>query len=270
MKAQSGNEHEQSGDPADQPTVVPNEAPSTGNAEVSGDHRSEETSADQHVQSRPTLLHRLTGTPLRLAGTALGTIFTGAVAAIIAGLVLGWFSGQNSATPSVTQQIIFQPWATGGSGGISSDVHVNSRVSGTCWTHSSITSRPDAYRCTYGNYVLDPCISSPFEGVFSDEVVCPYPGPNSVTLITLKSGLPKSSSSANAPLTPWLLTLADGENCLAFSAMTISAAGLGEDYACLDGGLYNGIHRSEQPWTIFEQRRGSSELTLVTVAKAYF
>jgi hypothetical protein len=72
-------------------------------------------------------------------------------------------------------------------------------------------------------------------------------------------------------MTPWLLILANGDHCFAVAAATIPTAGLGEDYACgLVGGLYGAFHSTDQPWTIFEQRSGNSEMILTPIAKAYF
>lgn len=229
-------------------------------------HRENGTEGEAPRSGR-TLRSKLAGTPLRRLGTAFGTIFTGAVTAIVAGLVLGWFGGHHS-NLAATQQIIFQPWATGG---VSRDVRIVSHLAGTCWTRSSLTSRPDAYRCMAKNDIFDPCISDPTSDMFSSQVICPYPGPESATLITLKSSLPGNRTSANiSSFRPWLITLSDGENCFAFSAFTRTTAGLGEDYTCPDGGLYNDIRRGSQPWTIFQLRNGSSDMTLAEVAKAYF
>jgi len=142
-----------------------------------------------------------TGTRVRrglLSGTNL--VITGALAAIIGGLVLAWLLGSNSGMPNVTQQILFQPWSTNGAGGVLRDIQVVSNGRGYCWTHSAFTGRPDAYRCGYGNNILDPCISNPYEGYSSKQVICPYPGLSSITLISLTRVLPSSSKASNAPV----------------------------------------------------------------------
>jgi hypothetical protein len=243
-------------------------APAGGTPHVPSGLSSVETSGEK-VYSRPSLLNRLTGTRTRRALlSGVGVVITGALAAIIGGLALGWFSGPE--TPDVTQQILFQPWSTSGTG-VLPDVHIASQHSGYCWIHSVVTSRPDAYRCVYESKLLDPCIANPNGGINANQVICTYPSPSSVTLISLTKALPTSSRwPPGAPPNPWLLILADGEQCFGVAEASTPTAGLGHSYECGTAVLYGTINRTGQLWKIYEQHNGDSSIILAPIAKAYF
>lgn len=238
-------------------------------------HASREASSraaprDANARPRLKLLRSLTGTHTRrllLSGT--GLVITGALAAVFGGLALGLFS--NPGLPDTTQQILFQPWNINGTGGVLPGIHIASRDRGYCWIHSAVTGRPDAYRCGFGNRVLDPCIADLYESRASEQVICPYPDPRDVTLISLTKALPGSSKASNAPLAPWLLILKNGDRCFAVAGITTSAAGLGEHYTCGKAGVLFGTAVSAfQAWSIFQQRFGHPDIVPTEIAKAYF
>jgi hypothetical protein len=215
------------------------------------------------------LMKRLNPTPLPelLFNTIVG-IAVGAIAAVLGAWAAGALSGGGVTT---TQQIYYQPWDVTGSVGLSSDVHVYSRVSGYCWELSLATDRPDAYRCIdAGNLILDPCLSNPYEGNLSTQVVCPSPSLQSVTLVTLTNPLPKGPVESNAPRYPWLIVLADGERCMAFTGASLVAGGMRENYLCPGAGLWGNVDRSGPLWTIFSLQQGSSDIIQATIAQAYF
>jgi hypothetical protein len=222
----------------------------------------------ENSHSLRKFMKRLNPTPLP---ELLFNSLVGVVVAAVAGFLATWaFELLSSGGVDTTQQIYYQPWDVTGSAGLSSDVHVYSRVSGYCWELSLATDRPDAYRCIYGNTILDPCISSPYKGILGTQVVCPYPGLQSVTLISLKKPLPKTPAKVNGPSYPWLVFLADGERCTAFSGAAPITAGIRENYLCVGAGLWGNVDRSGQLWRIFRLQKGGSGLIQASITEAYF
>lgn len=238
--------------------------------------KAQEAESNSAAKKRPSekshglrkFMKRLNPTPLpELLFNSIVATVVGAIAAVLAAWATGVLSGGDVTT---TQQIYYEPWDVTGSVGLSSDVHVYSRVSGHCWELSFATDRPDAYRCVDGNMILDPCISNPYEGILSTQVVCPSPSLQFVTLITLTKPLPKGSVESNAPRYPWLIVLTDGERCMAFTGASLITAGMRENYLCLGAGLWGNVDRSGQLWTIFSLQKDSSDVIQATIAQAYF
>jgi len=167
-----------------------------------------------------------------------------------------------------TESILYQPWDF--SGKVAGDLHIVSRVTGYCWEQSIAAPRLDAYRCMQGNYIHDPCFGDP-NGP-SNQVVCSYPSPESVTVMQLTKPLPGGPYAPTTSLAnPWLVTLADGTPCVSFTGLPLSASGLWLHYTCSNGDLlYGKINKTNQIWTIFNQHYGSSVMTLAQIAKAYY
>ena len=192
----------------------------------------------------------------------LAALFSAIIAGIVSGVFLGWFSRP----PSPTQTIFYQP--TTETGQVSGDLAVAHRVTGYCYSGSGAAPRQGAYRCVSGNGLYDPC----FTGNSGDtQVVCPYPSPESVTVMRLTRPLPIFSTSSSVPY-PWLLALAGGEQCEQLTGATTSFGGMPLNYYCGkgNGSLYGTINKTNPVWTIFELRNGSSDMTQVAIAKAYF
>ncbi|WP_439379446.1 hypothetical protein [Amycolatopsis lexingtonensis] len=119
------------------------------------------------------------------------------------------------------------------------------RAAGRCGAVSAVSGRHDAYRCTSGGTTYDPCFAGP-----EPRVVCPTSAAGAV-LLTYAGGLP-SPPQAGGTADPFLLTLADGLQCLAVA---------GSGYACTDGRtvLRGDVDTSSPMWTVDGR----------TVAKAY-
>lgn len=92
--------------------------------------------------------------------------------------------------------------------------------SGSCWTGSIAAPRADAYRCTVGNAIHDPC----FALAGNQQVACPSgdPADHQGTLITLTAALPTTSPAAPSPDHPWYFTLAGGGTCGAMTGTLVS------------------------------------------------
>ena len=82
---------------------------------------------------------------------------------------------------------------------------------GTCFTNSVIAPVEDAWRCTVGNQIYDPCILAK-DGkslVCGEDPSTDTPG----FVLTLTSPLPEPDFSPDAPHNPWMLELASGRIC---------------------------------------------------------
>lgn len=165
-----------------------------------------------------------------------------------------------------TSRITYQPTTL--TGQVSGDLHVTHKVTGYCDSESIAAPRQGAYRCVAGNGIYDPCFAGDHGG---NLVVCPYPSPDTVTVMQLTRPLPVSPTSSSLSW-PWLLTLADGEQCWQLSGATTDFAGMPLNYRCGNGNgnLYGTINKTDPVWTIFELRNGSSDMTQAAIAKAYF
>jgi len=150
---------------------------------------------------------------------------------------------------------------------------VTSRGSGSCFARSAaLPGRPDAWRCSIGNAIHDPC----FENVMGDSKVlaCPdTPWDANVTLLTLISSLP-TEGHKNEPVTdslPWALELANGQRCTLFTGATAPVAGMRINYGCPGGFIVVGdMDRSQPVWRAFFQGEKSISLDLTDIAVAWY
>jgi hypothetical protein len=114
------------------------------------------------------------------------------------------------AQPAGTQVITYAPWAAAGT--LGSRISAASTQSGSCFSTSSATTAAGAYRCTVGNSLYDPCFADATSS--AGEVACPNPqNPDSVVVIKLTAPLPAPATAAGLPVIPWLLLLANGQQC---------------------------------------------------------
>ena len=151
---------------------------------------------------------------------------------------------------------------------------VTSRGSGECRFTSSVAvpARPDAWRCTIGNAIHDPC----FQNVLGDphQLACPAaPWDANVTLLTLTSPLPtetrKDFELKNT--LPWALELTNGRRCTLFTGATAPIAGMRINYGCPGGFIVVGeIDRSQPVWRAFSQGEKSISLDLTDIAVASY
>jgi len=181
------------------------------------------------------------------------------------------FSAEPAPPNTRTQLKLLTPY---GLGGLSAALTVIDRVNGTCFTQSlASASRPDAWRCTAGNAILDPC----YQSVLGDgkELACPVSGPWSanVVLLTLTAPLPpetrKELSRDNTA--PWAIELANGQRCSLFTGATPPVAGMRINYGCPGGSQAIGdIDRNQPVWRVFFQGEKSIALEQMDVKVAWF
>jgi hypothetical protein len=219
----------------------------------------------------------LTGTPSRKALSALSAVLLAAISGIVGTIAAGVLGDGSNGSVDSTQVIVYTPWAPDGH--LSSGIHVSADLTGTCPFGSTVAARPDAYRCFVGGSIYDPCFAASYGFPNSSRTLaCPYPSPNNVTMINLSGspggdysdGSPESAVSASPTSSVWLIVLANGTHCYRVSGANGSSSGMIDDYDC-DGGdsLYNDPQRAGSVWKIFEQRIGTSDMTLASISKAY-
>lgn len=125
---------------------------------------------------------------------------------------------------------------------------------GSCFSGSNAASRNDAWRCTVGNFIYDPCFSSPrAPGV----VLCPGEELRFAIKVNLTKGLPRRYANSRPPALdeqPWNLQLLDGEHCIFLTGATSVLQGRRLNYACERShttALWGLPNRGTQPWSIF-------------------
>ena len=140
---------------------------------------------------------------------------------------------------------------------------------GSCFTSSNVILRSDAYRCSAGNILYDPCFS-----INQTQVLCPADGPWADSGVLLNTGGLISFGGTKDQGTrgqPWAIQLADGARCLATSGATNEIAGQRLGYFCKGGiGLYGNVQRSAATWTIFVGTPHSATLSMRPIATAWF
>jgi hypothetical protein len=193
-----------------------------------------------------------------------------AVVAVVLGLVVLFGVGQFFATPSIitpsnrtsspstqntpaepaTQIVAYSPAAPTASTTVKS---------GSCWTNSiAAPFRADAWRCTVGNNISDPCFQ--LKGSTSSLLCNINPVVNSTSTFVLKLTKPLPAVQVPPGLPPsnwaWLVQLSDGTLCTPFTGtLPVTASGDAADYGCAPGPLgkdvliFNGLNTSSSAWT---------------------
>jgi hypothetical protein len=153
-----------------------------------------------------------------------------------------------AAARTQTAETVFQPFTAAGIPTLQT-----TSKSGYCYTGSLAVNRSDAWRCFVGNFILDPCFSSPRVG---GEVVCPGINLSSGIEIRLTKPLPTGMADPGKPSLrhePWDIQLADGVHFLLSSGASNVVDGKRLNYFCgpkCSVGLWGYPRRSTEPWTI--------------------
>jgi hypothetical protein len=125
---------------------------------------------------------------------------------------------------------------------------------GECWEESiAAPGRADAWRCTTGNSILDPCFSITSQ---KDVVVC---RPNPITgdpgfILRLTKPLPARVAGAPSPEPQqftgraWLMRLIDGQTCGLITGTTAVIRGEPAPWGCTRGWVTR-IDRSSPAWS---------------------
>jgi hypothetical protein len=106
------------------------------------------------------------------------------------------------------------------------------RVKGFCWISSMASGRSDAFRCTAGNFIIDPCFA-----VSSKVVNCPLDmTANAGTIINLTKPLPEGNPPSRRSWPPWSLRVAEGIGFTCFKASDVAPTDYGNyEYYCSGG-----------------------------------
>ena len=163
-------------------------------------------------------------------------------------------------------------------GGLNVGLAAVAEERGSCHSGSlADAGRPDAWRCSAGNAILDPCFASPF--ALPDDpgqLACaesPFTG--DVVLLTPTEPLPVQD--ANQPFAdypdqlPWALELANGEQCTLLTGATVGIATLRLNYGCAgQGSVIGNPDRSADLWLVSYLPQDGIATGLVEVATAWY
>jgi hypothetical protein len=205
----------------------------------------------------------------RVVGVRRLAVFAGVLASAASALAgAGGVAGAGAA-PLRTTDAIYEVF--GPTGGVSLQTKTES---GSCFSGSDATQRSDAWRCSSGNELLDPCFSSPLA---AGTVVCPAaPWLHTGITIRLTQPLPSAEAdhgAASLARLPWALELYDGSRCLLATGATSVLDGRRLNYFCggqSKTGLWGAPNRSTQPWRIYRAAFTAKRLTQrVAVRRAW-
>ncbi len=168
-----------------------------------------------------------------------------------------------------TTVVVFRPWAKGA---LAAGYTIAERITGSCWTNSLSSDRPDAWRCRHGDGIYDPCFGPSKTHVVACAV---SPFSKSVVLLSLKSPLNVEDDPTAKMLQPsgepWGLRLTSGDTCVFVAGATDAVDGQRLNYACLRSGWIIGqTDRSTATWTAHTVQWPKTRVTSVQIAVAIF
>lgn len=169
-----------------------------------------------------------------------------------------------------TEIKLFEPWNPNG---LSIGIAVVQKFSGKCFaTSAASASRPDAWRCSAGNLIQDPC----YMQLMGDQkqLACAQdPWSANINLLTLDAPLPTDSRKdmKRDDSIPWALELADGSHCTLMTGGTFAVAGMRANYGCVGGRtLFGDIDKGSPVWRIFSMTDKSIALTQSAITVAWY
>jgi hypothetical protein len=166
-----------------------------------------------------------------------------------------------------TEVDVFAPWTPDET--LSPEIKVIGHLAdGNCWERSlSDSSDPDAWRCTSGNEIVDPCFA-PGEESHISLVACAQSPWAGVELLSLSQPL-VTSSAGSGPGTgyPWFLQLENGQQCGLVEGTQSETGGITLSYGC-PSGYASAPAESGEPWLVEYLPNGSDAFQpqVVTVA----
>jgi hypothetical protein len=151
-------------------------------------------------------------------------------------------------------------------------VQVTQTAQGSCFSASIAADRADAWRCSVGNDLYDPCFSPIITTPAPTSVVCPQtPSLTNVLQIDLTSPLPLNMANiGNAGADPWLIVLGSGATCEAVTGATTTVDGQRNSYECSDKtALFGDPVDTKAVWTILSSAsEDAGPLTSIPIARA--
>jgi hypothetical protein len=187
-------------------------------------------------------------------------------------LVILWSWGSAQQDPSPTFVRVFTPFNAGGD--LVVGLAVTGKASGSCDTNSAATpERPDAWRCSAGNAIFDPC----FQNLMGDSrtLACAKdPFSANVTLLTLTADLPDLPVMDEPTFSglPWAVELENGQQCTLLTGATAPVAGMRINYGCDDGAQVVGNLEKTLPLrrVFYRTQNRSFSLNQVGVTTAWY
>ncbi len=160
-----------------------------------------------------------------------------------------------------TRIVHFEPFDLSGR---TAGVHIDRTLRGSCFAGSIGMPRPDAWRCTVGNEILDPCLQAP-EG--AAPLIC-IAGAQAIRL-KLTKALPLAMRNGKEHrFFAWRLVLRNGDVCDHFTG---TAAGTiqGHDlvYGCRSGGTTTDPVRAHAFWTVSYLPKGGDPSKVTKLAQ---
>jgi len=182
-----------------------------------------------------------------------------------------------ASTPSTAIEV-FAPWTT--EGALAPGIQVAANLNdGSCSTGSLADgANQNAWRCSSGNDVYDPCFAPPDETNIT-QVACAQSPLSSVDMLTLVQPLPSSSTGTSSGSTgtsgdagstpvPWFMQLANGDTCGRTAGTASSAGSPSLSYAC-QSGVASTLNTSTEPWTVRYLANNSDVPSDVAVSTAW-
>jgi hypothetical protein len=125
---------------------------------------------------------------------------------------------------------------------------------GTCFTSSLAVDGADAWRCTAGDEILDPCFQSP-RGKGPLACLAEPWGP--VTQLRLTRRLPKATPVGSPGPMPWAVETMGDLRCTRLTGASDEVGGKRVNYTCSDGSVMVGeVDDSSALWTIMRSLSG--------------
>jgi hypothetical protein len=154
-------------------------------------------------------------------------------------------------------------------------MRITRTVRGSCFSTSDATLRDDAYRCTSGNELFDPCLAPPPSVRAGQVVVCPTdPFRNTGIEIRLTKRLPHNGGPTPSDRgVPFAIRLTNGCEAMLDTGATAAIGRIRANYYCprTHQWLWGAPSRRDRLWTIYSAPLNAKRLTRrVSIAEAWF
>jgi hypothetical protein len=153
-------------------------------------------------------------------------------------------------------------------------MRITRTLRGSCFSTSDAALRDDAYRCTSGNELFDPCLAPPASVRAGRVVVCPDPFDNTGIEIRLTKRLPRNEGPAPSERgVPFAIRLTNGCEAMLDTGATAAIGRARANYYCArtHQWLWGAPSRRGRVWTIFSAPLNARHLTRrVSIAGAWF
>ncbi|GAA2497310.1 hypothetical protein GCM10010276_43080 [Streptomyces longisporus] len=174
-----------------------------------------------------------------------------------------------SSAPTQTQVITLSPWSPGGTP--ATGITITDRASGSCFGTAESTMRTDAWRCTAGDRILDPCFS-PDSDPSDISALCLDGAPDRMVELSVPEGFPGNNDHmpGGPDIEPISVVLANGARCSFAGGGTATLAGQRLNYGCDNGGyLYGYPNKTAAVWTISYAAPGSGASVSTPITTVY-